>query len=209
MLGGRGLVCDHGRVSRTTLIVVIALGAAVASFGLSTAANRIRDEPADESTSVAAGPQVAELGWREPYGKAGEQLVFSVESLEVVRDGWRATVSVENDTSVPYAVGDPSATLDRSFGLMLFSSGGLDELEERNANETLPAVRKASRYEPALPKVLEPGASWKGEISARGALAAGSWVRVVFGSLISVDTPPDELGENVVWITDHAHPLSR
>jgi hypothetical protein len=196
-------------MSRTSLILLIALGAAVASFAFSSVARTLRDDQANEVTGVAAGLQAAELDWRETYGKVGEQLVFSVESLEVVRGGWRARVSVENDTSVSYELGDPRATLDRSFGLMLFSSDDTKELQDRNASGTLPAIRTASHYEPALPKILEPGASWEGTISARGALVAGSWVRVVFGSLISVGKPPEGLGENVVWITDHAYPLRR
>jgi hypothetical protein len=194
-------------VSRTTIILFVALGAAVASFAFSSVVRVAREDQPNEDTSVAAGPQAAKLDWRETYGKAGEQLVFSVESLEVVRGGWKAHLSVKNDTSVSYELGDPRATLDRSFGLMLFTSGKPKELEERNASRTLPAVRTASRYEPPLPKILEPGASWEGTISARGALVAGSWVRVVYGSLISVGKPPDGLGENVVWITDHAHRL--
>jgi hypothetical protein len=32
-------------------------------------------------------------------------------------------------------------------------------------------------------------------------------VRVVFGTLVAVGRPPDELGERVLWITDHAHRL--
>lgn len=197
-------------MSRTTLIVLIALGAAVASFAFSSVARTLREDQGEEVRGVAAGPQTAPLDWREPYGKAGERLVFSVESLEVMRDGWRARVSVENETSISYELGDPRATLDRSFGLMLFSSGDIRELEERNASGTLPAIRTASRYEPALPKILKPGASWEGTISARGALVAGSWVRVVFGSLISVVRPPPEgLDERVVWITDNAYPLRR
>ena len=38
----------------------------------------------------------------------------------------------------------------------------------------------------------EPKASWEGEMSARGALVADSWVRVVFGTLIAVGKPPDD-----------------
>lgn len=196
-------------MSRTTLIIVIALGAAVASFGFSSVARTLQDEPTEEVRGVAAGPQTAKLRWREPYGTPGERLVFSVDSLEVMRDGWKARVSVENKTSIPWELGDPRATLDRSFGLMLFASGELKELEELNASNALPAIRAATRYVPELPKILEPRAKWTGTISARGALVAGSWVRVVFGSLISVGKPPDELDERVVWITDHAYRLRR
>jgi len=196
-------------VSRTTIIVLIALSAALAGFAFSSAAERFRDEKPAADTSVAAGPQRADLGWQETFGSEDERLVFSVESFEVVPDGWRAKLSLENDSSVPYEVGDPRATLARSFGLMLFSSGDLEELEERNGNGTLPAVRAADRYEPDLPPILEPGSSWEGTISASGALVADGWVRVVFGTLVAVAKPPDELEENIVWITDDAYRLRR
>jgi hypothetical protein len=198
-----------GVVSRTSLVVLVALGAALAGFAITSTANRIRDDDAPPPSSEPASPQSAELGWHETYGPSGEQIVFVVESLEVVNGGWRARLGLENGTSVAYEVGDPRSTLDRSFGLMLFSSGEDDDLESRNASGTLPAIRSATTYQPSLPQILEPGASWEGTISASGALAAGSWVRVVFGALVAVARPPEGLGERVVWITDHAYELKR
>lgn len=194
-------------MSRTTVIVLVALGAAAVGFAVSSAAERLRDDEPATDASVAAGPQKAELGWRETYGPQGEQLVFSVEWLEVLRAGWRARISVANETSVAYELGDPRATLDRSFGLMLFASGAQEELDELNANGDLPEPRPATRFEPPLPAILEPGASWEGTMSASGALVADSWVRVVFGALVAVGKPADELAESVVWITDHTHQL--
>ena len=44
-------------------------------------------------------------------------------------------------------------------------------------------------------------------MSASGALVADSWVRIVFGTLLAVGKPPEELGDVVVWITDHTHRL--
>lgn len=196
-------------MSRTTILVLVALGAALAGFAFSSAAERLRDEKSDPATSAAASPQSAELGWRENFGKEGEQLVFSVDRLEVLADGWRVRLSVENDTSIAYEIGDPQATLDRAFGLKLFSTGDAAELEERNSSGTLPETRGATRYEPSLPTILEPRDSWEGTISAPGALVAGSWVRVVFGTLLAVGKPPDELAEQIVWITDHAYRLRR
>ncbi|GEM_PF-1272073 len=200
-------MCEHDTVSRKTILVLVALGAAAAGFTFSTAAKRLQDEEPAAEASVAASPQTVSLDWRETHGVSGEQLVFSVESLQVMSDGWRVSLALENRSSVAYELGDPRATLNRSFGLRLFSTGSLDEVEERAANGTLPAVRSAVRYAPSLPAILEPDASWKGTISAPGALSAGSWVRVVFGTLVSVGNPPEELGENVVWITDSAHRL--
>jgi hypothetical protein len=200
-------VCEHGAVSRTTILVFVALGAALAGFAFSTAAKQLQDEKPTADASVAAGPQTAQLRWRETHGSPGEQLVFSVEWLQVVPGGWRVRLGLENRSSVAFALGDPRATLNRSFGLMLFSTGKIEELTEQNEGGTLPAVRPAVKYEPSLPAILEPGASWEGTISAPGALAAESWARVVFGALVSVGNPPEELGESVVWITDHAYRL--
>jgi hypothetical protein len=196
-------------VSRTAIIVLIALGAALAGFAFSSTADRLRDGEDEQpsASSVPAGPQRAELDWRETYGPSGEQLIFRVEWLEVAEVGWSARLGVENRTSIAYSVGDPQASLDRAFGLMLFSSGELADLERRNAERTLPAVRAARTYEPELPAILEPGASWEGTISAPGALVAESWVRVVFGALTAVGKTPDGLDEQVVWITDSAHQL--
>lgn len=194
-------------MSRTTVIVLLALGAALAGLAFSSAAERLRDRDTAADESVPASPQSAILDWRETFGPKGEQLVFSVESLQVTPTGWRARVSVMNDTTAAYEVGDPRATLDRSFGLMLFASGDKRELEERNLSRTLPAVRPALRYEPSLPAVLEAGDSWSGTISAPGALVARSWVRVVFGALVVVGKPPEGVEDTVVWITDHAYRL--
>jgi hypothetical protein len=194
-------------MSRTTILVLVALGAALAGFALSTNARRAQDEPSARPELAAAGPQQVELDWRERLGPEGEQLVFSVDSLEVLPEGWRARIGLENETSVSYEVGGPSSMTDSSFGLMLFETGATAELEQENEDGTLPAARRALRFEPSLPRLLEPGASWAGTISAPGALVADSWARVVFGPLVSVGKPPEDLEGRVVWITDHAHQL--
>lgn len=193
-------------MSRTTLIVLIALGATFAGFVLASNAQRLSGDDAEVETSVAAGPQTADLDWRETYGSAGEQLVFTVDRLNVTETGWNALVGIENDSSVGWELA-PGATPDGSFGLQLFETGDAQELEDRNRNDTLPAVRAATDYAPELPAVLEPGAAWKGEISARGALVAGSWARVVFGTLVAVGKPPEGLDEMLIWITDKTYQL--
>jgi hypothetical protein len=193
-------------VSRTTIIVLVALGATLAGFALASNASRLRGTEEPPDASVAARPQQDDLEWRETYGSPGEQIVFTVDSLEVTRTGWRARVGVENSSSVAWEL-DPGATPDGTFGLRLFKTGDPDELEERNKEGTLPAVRAATLYEPELPTILEPDASWEGEMAANGALVADSWVRVVFGTLVAVGKPPEELGDVVVWITDNTYRL--
>ncbi len=193
-------------MSRTTLVVLIALGATFAGFVLASNAQRLSGGDSEVTTSVAAGPQTADLGWRETYGQEGEQLIFTVDRLEVTETGWRARIGVENDSSVGWELA-PDATPDGTFGLQLFETGEASELEERNQTNTLPAVRAATAYKPELPPILEPGSAWDGQISARGALVAGSWARFVFGTLVAVGKPPDGLDEMLIWITDNAYEL--
>jgi len=187
-------------VSRTTVLVLVALGAAIAGFAFSSNARRSAGEPAVVARSVAAGPQTATLGWRETHGESGEKLVFSVEKLEVMKAGWRAEVSVKNGTTTSYEI---ASTLAQPFGLMVFASADYDVLDEQSDAGTLPPVRPAARYEPQLPTILEPGDSWNGTISAPGALVANGFVRVVFGGLVSVVRP----NEALVWISDHTYRL--
>jgi hypothetical protein len=182
------------------MLMLVAVGAAIAGFAFSTAAKRGDDEVAEQSRSAAAGPQKVVLGWEESVGSGREKLVFSVESLEILEHGWRAEIALENRMNMSYEV---AATHDRPFGLMLLSSGDHEALEEQNEAGTLPLIRPASRFEPPLPTILEPGDSWSGTMSAPGALVANSWVRVVFGLLVSVVDRDEQLS----WITDHTHPL--
>ena len=182
------------------MFVLVAVGAAIAGFAFSTNARRDDGSSAGLAgpQSAAAGEQTAALGWRETTGEPGEQLVFHVEELEVLEDGWRAALSLENRTSTSIRV---LSTQRQPFGLMVLSTGDYDEFEQLAHDDELPAVRPAVRYEPRPPALLEPGESWAGVISAPGALVAGSWVRVVFGGLVSLARPR----ESMAWITDHTH----
>ena len=193
-------------MSRVSIIVLIALGATFAGFVLATNAKRLGSDAPDTAPTVAASPQFAELDWRETYGNPGEQIVFTVTSIRVTENGWEARVGIENRSKVGWEL-DPGATPEGAFGLQLFETGDAKELEHRNKSGTLPAVRPATRFRPELRPILEPKASWNGRISAPGPLVAGSWARVVFGTLIAVGKPPEGLGEVVVWITDRAYRL--
>lgn len=157
-------------------------------------------------TPQAAGPQQAELGWRESYPDAsGERLVFEVESFEVTEDGWAARIAVTNETSVGWDAG--AQVVGRRYGVMLFATGDLGELEDAASSGGLPATREAEVLDPEPPDVLAPGSTWRARIAAGGALAADSHVRVVFGPLRSESEPPEGMEEVVVWITDHSYRL--
>jgi hypothetical protein len=190
---------------RSTLLVLIAVGAAVVGFAIASGVHRVGASRREPAASEPASAQAKKLDWREWLGVAGERLGFGVSRFQVVRDGWSARVSVTNDSEVAFDLDKPH----RSFGVMLFSSGKHDDLDERNGADTLPAIRPALAYDPPLPDVIEPKSTWTGTMSARGALAAGSWVRFVFGTFDAVGRAPDTLKRPIVWITDHAYPLQR
>ena len=76
---------------------------------------------------------------------------------------------------------------------MLFPNNDQDEFEHKVNTFDVPATRAATSYKPALPVVLEQGATWRGTISAPGALPGGLWVRFVFGPFSSVGEAPKGL----------------
>jgi len=147
------------------------------------------------------------VDWVEPTSAAPPRLVFEVKRIEVTQDGWRARIAISNDTDVSWAIGDPRAPSRVPFGVMLFASGELDELERRNRDRTLPGIRNARTVSPAPPVELPPGARWEGTIAAPGALAAQSWARVSFGPLVAREKPPEGIPRQLVWISDNAHQL--
>jgi len=153
----------------------------------------------------ATEPQHVELGWRESYPSSGEQLQFGVDALDVRSNGWSVEIRVTNATSRTFWLGINRAEL--SYGLMLFATGDLAELEEANREGRLPPVRLAAKLKPPPPDVLEPGATWRATLSAPGSLADGSYVRVVFGPLRVVGEPPEGMEPVVLWITDRSHRL--
>ena len=153
----------------------------------------------------AAEPQHAELDWKESHpAPVGSRMVFQVGAFEVTREGWSTAVSVTNRTTYDFDV-DTGPT-EYGFGLMLFATGDLKEVEQANQEGRLPAERRATRIEPRPPPVLRPGVTWSGTLSAPGSLPDGAWVRVVFGTFRGRGDVPAEF-QTVVWFTDHAHQL--
>lgn len=152
-----------------------------------------------------AEPQQAVLNWRETYGDGVERLRFEVATLDVREDGWSARVAIENATDIPFELG--KRPLAFRFGLMLFADGLQTTLDEANRAGALPPLREAVTIEPPPPDVLEPGGRWEATLAAPGRLADGSYARVVFGTLVAVGQPPDEMQPTVIWITDRSHRL--
>lgn len=164
-------------------------------------------EPEPIPPATPAPAQEAELAWEEPFPEAAPRLVFRVETFAVTEDGWEAEIAIANETDIAWRIGDQDQVAGRQFGVMLFATSGLDEVEERNRAGTLPAIRRATEYDPPPPSKLAAGETWSGRISAPGALAAGRVVRITFGLLVPDGSPPAGVPEQVLWITDASYEL--
>lgn len=166
-------------------------------------------ESAPVETARAAGPQTHPLDWVERYPGPGPALVFRVSRLSLTENGWTADVAIENRSGAPWELPEAPEAFRRQFGLMLFETGDLAELDDLNADQSLPPVRKAERFSPAFPTFLADGETWSGRMAASGSLPAGSFARVVFGPFVAVGDPPKGMEDRVIWITDHAQRIER
>jgi hypothetical protein len=165
------------------------------------------DEPPASLPTEAAPPQAAELDWDERFPESGAGFAFRVRRFAVTSTGWEADVEVENRTDVPWRLPGAANAVPTSFGVMLFRTDEVDEVEQRSANGDLPGLREAGTYTPALPTRLAPRAAWRGTIAARGSLAAGLYVRLVLGPFVADGDPPEGMEAAFSWITDHAYRL--
>jgi hypothetical protein len=163
------------------------------------------EKPAPLPTRAA--PQQAELGWDEQLPETGAALVFRAHRFEVTESGWEADIEVENRTKIAWRVAGPGTGIARSFGVMLFPTDELEDLERRSRDGELPGIRAAQRFTPELPARLAPGARWRGTIAAPGPLAAGLYLRIVYGPFVAAGDPPEGMQPGFSWITDHAHRL--
>jgi hypothetical protein len=145
------------------------------------------------ATAVLAVPAFPALGvnWKET-AKDGKVpvLSFKVTSLTIGKTGWSAHVSFGNLSKKTVKVGN-------QFGVAFFVSATSEDLS------TAAALAPATKFSPARPVALKPGATWTGVISGTGRLAASRpslHARLVFGPLTGVagQTKP------VYWITDHS-----
>lgn len=152
-----------------------------------------------------AEPQRVELGWLERYPDSGPGLRFAVDALQVTGDGWSVEIAVTNRTGVPLELGQHPAEL--AFGLMLFTTDDVDQLDQDARDGRLPTIRRAERIEPEPPAVLAPNTTWRAKLSASGSLADGTWVRVSFGPFRAQGDPPNDIEPVIGWITDRSHRL--
>jgi len=151
-----------------------------------------------------APPQKAELHWVERYPADGPAMVFRADHFEVTKSGWQAAIGLENQTSIAWRLVELPTT---GFGVMLFPTNEVSEVESRSGGGDLPGLRSAQSFDPPLPESLAPGASWQGTIAAPGPLAVGLYARIVFGQLVADGDVPTGMPAQFSWITDHAYKL--
>lgn len=151
-----------------------------------------------------ASPQKVTLDWVERFPSEGPGLVFRAHGFEVTSSGWQAEVELENDTATSWRIVESPAT---SFGVMLFTTDDVSEVEGRSRDGDLPGLRSAQSFDPPLPTSLLPGGTWRGTIAAPGRLAASLHMRIVFGQLVAVGEPPESMPTEFSWITDNSYEL--
>ncbi len=158
--------------------------------------------------ATAAPPQAAELGWDERSPDTGPALIFRVHRFAVTNDGWEADVEVENRTGIAWEIGEDPVAVEQSFGIMLFATSDLDEVEQRSRNADLPGLRPAQVFVPSLPSTLRPEGRWRGTVSAPAARSPPAATSASCSARWSPSvTPPDGMPSRFVWITDHAYRL--
>ena len=128
---------------------------------------------------------------------------FAVDDLTVRPEGWSVGIAVTNATHSTFELGVNTL----AFGLMLFATGALEEVEKANRERRMPSPRLATTMKPEPPDLLVPGATWRATLSGHGSLADESWVRVAFGPFRAVGDPPPGMRPVLYWITDHAYQL--
>jgi hypothetical protein len=179
---------------RTLFLLAVAL---VAGCGTAEAERFVPRE--------AAEPRSTDLSWREVYPAGPERLVFLVRTLVIRPGGWSVEIGVRNETGIPFELerrpGEPG------YGLMLFETADLGELENASRNGTLPAVRAATTFTVPPPARLRPRETWATTMSAPGPLPDGTHLRVTFGPFRALGEPPEEMEPVVFWITDRSYRL--
>ena len=107
---------------------------------------------------------------------------------------------------VTWELGEELVAVGQSFGIMLFTTATSTRSSSAAPTGTSLGCGRLGRSTPT-PRELRPGASWRGTVGADGALAAGRYVRVVFGPLVAEGDAPEGMPGQFYWITDHAHRL--
>jgi hypothetical protein len=151
-----------------------------------------------------AKPRTIELGWSERSGPPGRGFVFRVDRIVVTRNGWRADVSVTNDSPVDYRIQRPHLPGKSIFGLVVLETADDRELRRLTARlGYLPPFLEHHWIMPPTPPTLRARTTWRGSMGAPTVLREGLFARVVFGRFARY-TRSEGLPRSFWWVTDHA-----
>jgi hypothetical protein len=117
----------------------------------------------------------------------GGPIVYRVKTIRIAPGGWSVRALVANRTKVPLRIvyaHEPAG--HNAFGIVLGEDG-------------FGPVATATRFDPKVPILLQPGERWSGTFSGPDAVAAGALVHVQFGQF---GTPH---ADRFAWVTDHAY----
>ena len=148
-----------------------------------------------------AEPQALRLGGDEPCGPAGRAVDVELRRLVLDRNRWRVEAAVRNHTGVPLSILRPH-TDETFFGLAVFRGHGLREVAARADRRAIHVQLVADRFEPAMPRRLDPGDGWSGAFSGPGRLPRGRIVRVVTGRFATLARPPRGLFAQFVCVSE-------
>ena len=133
-----------------------------------------------------------------------------VRRLVVGRRSWRVDAALANRTGVALQVVRPHHLHAVEFGLDVFDTNTLGEVETRAARKALHTGALPERVVPPIAGVLQPGDRWAGSFSAPGRLPRGKYVRVVFGRfVVPGGKVPSGIAARFFCTTDDAAAVTR
>jgi hypothetical protein len=168
----------------STLVVLVAAGCGTAS------------------SSNPAGEQTIALNWHEAAGPPGNRLIVDVRRFVVRHNRWAVSAAVKNDSPATLVISRRHRRHGTEFGILLLGTGSPRAIRKAGPG------RFASRFTPALPASLPPGASWSGTFSGPGRLPAGKYVRIELGSFGASGTLRPPISLQFEYVTNHVFRLA-
>ena len=144
------------------------------------------------STTPPAQPRTIALDWHE-----GSGLRVDVRKLVVRPNGWSVSASVRNDSSVGLLIQRPHHPGEAEFGVLPLDSADIEAVERAGSGVF------ATRFEPPLPRVLHPHATWSGTFSGPGRLSKAHYVRVEVGRFTRYGSARGAVPLRLRYVTDH------
>ena len=144
--------------------------------------------------------EVLRVGWIEnvSLGNAPPVLVFRVRSIEVGPKGFTIATSFTNRSRQALRLPTGTMRSPKNFGLGVYTDAVSVRIEDPGQY-----LLHATRFSPALPRMLGAGETWSGTMSGNVPPRARRWLRVVFGVFFWRGKPPAGFGPFFAYATSH------